>query len=250
MKIGKLIAAALLAASMIGGMSISASAQEKSCCNKDGQQQPTCQQGGKGCKIPDLTADQQKQIDALKATMMKDRLQLTAQIQEKKAHLKTLTITDQPDMAAINKTVDELYALKAELAKKKEAHIQDVRKILTPEQRLQFDMMHAKMDCDGKGKCGDGAQGCGPQSGQGCQNQGAGCQNQGQGCQKQGQGCQNQQGGGQGCQKQGQGCQNQQGGGQGCQKQGQGCQNQQGGGQGCQKQNQGCQHQQQGDDKK
>lgn len=238
-----MIAALTLAAVMIGGIAMSAQAQDKPCCP----------QGGQKCKIADLTADQQTKIDELKTAMMKDMLSYKNQIAEKKAHLKTLAMADQADMTAINKTVDELYALKAELAKKKEAHIQEVRKVLTPEQRLQFDMMHAKMGHGNGDGCGQQGQGC-QKSGAGCQQQGQGCQKSGAGCQQQGQGCQKS---GAGCQQQGQGCQDKAGTGQGCQHQqgsgdGKGCQGSgSGSGKGCQGSGsgKGCQHQT-GDDKK
>ena len=193
MKIKNAIATTVLALTIIGGTAFTTAAQGPG-CQKSGN--PTCQHDKQGCPIANLTDDQQKKIDALRQTMMQQSLELQTQIKEKQAHLKTLTIAAQPDMAAINKTVDEIYVLKAELAKKREAHKQEVRKVLTEEQRLQFDMMHTK------GCCGDGHQGGGQQK-QGCQGAGPGCQGSGQGCQQkgpEGQGCQHQQQNGQGCQ--------------------------------------------------
>jgi Spy/CpxP family protein refolding chaperone len=252
MKMRKIIAAALLSAAIIGGSFTSAFAQDKSCCDKKGQEKQQCGPGGPGCNIPDLTKDQIKQIDALKMTLVKDQIALKNQVAEKQAHLKTLSMQDNPDMGEINKTIDEMYVLKAQLAKAKEAHIQDVRKILTPEQRLFFDMKHAENDKCGRG--GPEGMGC-PKDGGGCQNMGPGCPHQGQGCQgmgqgagckQQGQGCQGM-GQGAGCKQQGQGCQGM-GQGAGCKQQGQGCQGM-GQGAGCKQQGQGCQGMGQGDQK-
>jgi Spy/CpxP family protein refolding chaperone len=90
--------------------------------------------------IKDLTADQQKQIDALKLNLVKESISIKNQIEEKKAHVKTISTGDNVDMAAVNKALDELFALKAEIAKKHEAFQQDVRKILTAEQKVMFDI--------------------------------------------------------------------------------------------------------------
>jgi Spy/CpxP family protein refolding chaperone len=126
---------------------------------------PKC---GKGC-VKGLTDDQKKQIDVLKQKMMKEVLPLKNQIAEKKAHLNTLSSGDNVDISAINKTIDELFLLKAEVAKKQQIFRQDVRKLLNDEQKIEFDMHQGKgMKC-GKGKAceknpgmgqGDGKTGC------------------------------------------------------------------------------------------
>lgn len=247
MKLKTIIAATLMTAAFITATSFGGYAQDKKTTTPAGQEQQQVQPD-KGCPMGDLTPDQKKQIEGLKMAFMKERMALQNQIDEKKAHLKTLSMVDEPNMAEINKTIDEIYALKADLAKKKAAHIQAVRKVLTPEQRLKFDMMHKDKDMDdnccgmGKGKGKDGM-GChqGGGQGMGCQ-QGGG---QGMGCHQgggQGMGCQ--QGGGQSkcCQQQqgaGKSCQQQEGAGQGCQQQKAACQHQQGAGQGM-----GCQQHQ------
>ncbi len=154
-----------------------------------------------------LTPEQEKQITALQQKMMKESLPLKNQIGEKKAHLKTITSGDNVDMGAVTKTIDELYALKAELAKKHEGFKQDVRKLLNDEQKIMFDMHQAKGKHDGKNKCGMGGNGHGMGSGcgNGCMGQGnpKGC-GMGQGNPK---GCGMEQGMGAGCGKgSGMGC--------------------------------------------
>lgn len=131
---------------------------------------------GKGkCKnLPGLTEEQSKKIDALKTTHLKEMMPLKNQMDEKKAQLKTLTTGDKVDMATVNKKIDEIGALKTDMMKKREAHRQEVRKILNDEQRLMFDMHHGKMGRGhGKGHGNGHGKGMGGKQmhgkGQGCE---------------------------------------------------------------------------------
>lgn len=181
---------------------------QKQMGQQQGQQQVTTEKHGKGCcGIKDLTPEQEKQMEALHQKMMKELLPIKNQIAEKKAHLKTISTGDNVDLVAVNKTIDELYALKAEIEKKKQAFKQDVRKLLNDEQKLMFDMHQAKgdgmgcgqeqgMKCHGKsmGKScgmGQGMQGCGMGQGmQGCgMGQGTGAAGCNMGQAKTGTGC-------------------------------------------------------------
>jgi len=110
-------------------------------------QEPQPAQGkGRGmcANIPNLTDEQQKKIDALTIPHRKEMQVLRAQMKEKQAHLETLRIADNADMTAINKTIDEISALKTTMMKKREAHKQEIRKILNDEQRLIFDAQSNK----------------------------------------------------------------------------------------------------------
>jgi len=89
--------------------------------------------------IPDLTVDQKQKIETLHIQLMKDQLSIQNQINEKQAHLQTLSTVDKSDINAINKTIDEIYLLKAAKAKKGAAFTQDVRNILSDKQRITFD---------------------------------------------------------------------------------------------------------------
>ncbi len=121
------------------------------------------------CNVPDLTPDQQKQIDALHLNLVKETLSIKNQIAEKDAHLTTLSTGDNVDLTAVNKTIDEMFALKAELMKKHEAFQQDVRKLLTADQKVLFDMHHCDMKCDGpEGHEGMGEMGPGMPGGTRC----------------------------------------------------------------------------------
>lgn len=89
--------------------------------------------------IPGLTGDQKTQIEKLRTAHQKDMLVLKNQIAENRAHYRTLMTADKPDMNAIDKNIDEYASLRASMMKKQAAHRQDIRKLLTDEQRLAFD---------------------------------------------------------------------------------------------------------------
>lgn len=141
--------------------------------------------------LPGLTDDQKKQIKAKGVTLHKELNYLEAQIKEKKAHIRTLELAPDPDLTALNKTIDEMMVLKGDIIKKKTAHHQEIRKMLNDEQKMIFDQHMGHSKCKGKGKkghgsncCEDGAMkgpGCGSQSGagSGCGTHGAGA---GSGC--------------------------------------------------------------------
>jgi Spy/CpxP family protein refolding chaperone len=90
-----------------------------------------------------LSEDQQKKIEEIHSRTHKETVVIKNQIAEKKAHLRTLMSMEKPDMNDINKTVDEMQALKSEVMKKELAAKIETRNLLTEEQRA---MMH---DMDG-----------------------------------------------------------------------------------------------------
>lgn len=118
-------------------------------------------------RIPDLTDAQKESIKKIRLAAQKDMLPLRNQINEKMAHLQTLNTAEKADMKAIDKTIDEVYALKADMAKTQAKSRQEVRKLLTEEQRLVFDS-HMPGDRFGGDmhRGGKGGQG-GPQDGRG-----------------------------------------------------------------------------------
>lgn len=144
----------LLIASILfaGGMQLQAQKKGNNCPNKE-----FGKRGGVECKIPDLTEEQQKKIDKLKVDHRKAMLQNRNIMAEKKARLNTLRTADKPDMASIDKTVEEMGALRTKMMKEKEAHIQKVRALLTDEQKVHFDTHAHKRkggNCMGAGQMG------------------------------------------------------------------------------------------------
>lgn len=89
--------------------------------------------------LPGITSDQLDQIDALRLKNLKENQQLRNELGEKRARMRTLSSVDNPDMAAINKLIDEMAAIRANIQKNMAASHQQIRQLLTEEQRLIFD---------------------------------------------------------------------------------------------------------------
>ena len=74
----------------------------------------------------------------------------------KKVELAPLVTEDQPDQNAINQKIDEILELKRGKMRKKYAFKVEVRRILTPDQRIFFDKklfkkaLHDKLHADKK----------------------------------------------------------------------------------------------------
>ncbi|HBL77500.1 MAG: hypothetical protein A2W90_10385 [Bacteroidetes bacterium GWF2_42_66] len=90
--------------------------------------------------------------DAQKEVFKQSMLEVQKQLQpirnelgEAEAHQKTLTTAEKPDMAAINKNIEKIGALKVEMAKIQAKHRIEMRSQLTEEQRLKMDLMKGKM---------------------------------------------------------------------------------------------------------
>lgn len=109
-----------------------------------------------------LSDEQKQKMKDIRFKTEKEVLPLKNQLAEKKARLKTLTTVDKPDMNEINKTIDEMSALRSQIEKKRVASKMEVRSLLTDEQRLLFDMKgdmrgkHMKKHDGNKGKSHEG----------------------------------------------------------------------------------------------
>ena len=90
--------------------------------------------------IPDLTEDQKDQIKEMRTMHMKEVMPLRNELNEKEAHLQTISVGDNVDLNKVYATIDEIAEIKVNTAKKRAAFRQDVRKILTEDQRVFFDM--------------------------------------------------------------------------------------------------------------
>lgn len=94
-----------------------------------------------------LTTEQQLQVDQLRVNHAKANAPLKAKIASIKTDLAVLATAEQPDTATIQQRIDELLELKKKAMQQRYAHIAAVRKVLTQEQRVSYDMMilkHAK----------------------------------------------------------------------------------------------------------
>lgn len=99
----------------------------------NGSNQGYCQ------NIPDLTEEQQSKIEKLRTAHLKEVQSNRNILNEKRAHLQTLRTADKVNMDAIHKTIDEISVIRTSLQKNREQHIQDVRILLTDDQRVYFD---------------------------------------------------------------------------------------------------------------
>ena len=87
-----------------------------------------------------LSADQKKKMAELRTQLKKDVLPLKNQLGEKKAKMRTLETADKADIAAINALIDEIQSLQGKIMKLHATQRQEIRKMLTPEQRVDFDL--------------------------------------------------------------------------------------------------------------
>ncbi len=90
-------------------------------------------------EIPNLSADQKAKIQSLRTAAMKESLVLRSTLQEKRAHLNTLSIAENADQKAIDREIDDISKLQSKLMKINAKLRQDIRAILNDEQKVYFD---------------------------------------------------------------------------------------------------------------
>ncbi len=95
--------------------------------------------GGPEIRIPNLTDDQKTQINEIRTSGQKAALPVKNQLREKRAKLITLTTADKYDSKAVNSVVDDISKLEKTMMLFQIEHKQQIRSILTAEQRLVFD---------------------------------------------------------------------------------------------------------------
>lgn len=95
-------------------------------------------------RIPDITEEQNSQIQDLRTDHLKTMRPFRNEIREQRAQLRTLETADSPDMSKINNTIDNISGIQNKMHKTRASHIQDIRKILTEEQRVYFDTHRAR----------------------------------------------------------------------------------------------------------
>ncbi len=101
--------------------------------------------------IPNLSADQQAKITALRTAHLKKMQNYRLQMAQKRIELQTLRTADKADMSAINKTIDEMSAIRTQMMKDREKHWQDVRNLLNQDQKVYFDSFNRGGTCMGYG---------------------------------------------------------------------------------------------------
>lgn len=86
-----------------------------------------------------LSAAQGEQVAKMHHQLEQDQQQAKQREQTLQQQLNNLAVAEQPDMAAIEQTIDALMAAKAQILKLRYAHIVEMRAMLTPEQRQGYD---------------------------------------------------------------------------------------------------------------
>ncbi len=99
--------------------------------------------------IPGLSDEQKEKIDELRTPHMKNMQELRADMKVYKAELGKLMQAEKADQKAINNKIDEISKIKSDMMKERAKHKQDVRSLLTDEQKIHFDR---KMNMQGDHK--------------------------------------------------------------------------------------------------
>lgn len=89
--------------------------------------------------IPDLTDEQENNIQELRTAHMSKMTDFRNQLNEKRARLRTLQTADNPNMSNINKVIEEMGEIRIEMHKERASHLKGVRSELTEEQKVYFD---------------------------------------------------------------------------------------------------------------
>lgn len=114
-----------------------------------------------------ITQDQMDKIKNIKTDCEKAIQPLRNELKERNAKLQTAQTAARPDMTAVYKMIDDMSAIKVNIEKKEAAMHQDVRKLLTDDQRVAYDTSVFKDDKGKGGKGGGGAKGKGGKGGKG-----------------------------------------------------------------------------------
>ncbi len=115
--------------------------------------------------IPDLTAEQSTQIQALRDGFLKEIEPLREELYTKAVDLRSLWSSPNPDAAAVRAKQKEISDLQANLQEKGTALGLEIRKVLTPEQLAQLPAF-SQNGAFGPG-AGFGPRGFGPPMGMG-----------------------------------------------------------------------------------
>ena len=116
-----------------------------------GQKENCDMERQRGPRIPDLTEEQETKLKEIRVEFGKEVLPLQNQMKEAEAKLRTLTTVENTDINAIDKQIEKIGDIRVQMEKKQARMEQEIRKLLTEEQRLFFDTHH-KHRGDGFGK--------------------------------------------------------------------------------------------------
>jgi Spy/CpxP family protein refolding chaperone len=89
--------------------------------------------------IPNITDTQKSRVNELRTLNMKKMTGFRNEMRVLRADLRILMTTEKPDMNAINTAIDKITKLENVRMRRKAQHIQDLRAVLTTEQRVIYD---------------------------------------------------------------------------------------------------------------
>ncbi len=89
--------------------------------------------------IPNITEEQRAKINELRTVHLKDATQHRNKMAELRARKRTLMSGERVDLKEIDKIIDEMSALQNAQMKSRAKHHQEIRNLLTEEQRVFFD---------------------------------------------------------------------------------------------------------------
>jgi len=95
-------------------------------------------------RVLDLEEEQKEQIKEIMLAGKKESIPFENQLREKKARLRTLSSGDKYDVSALNKVVDEMSELQANVKKIHIAKKGEIRALLNDYQKVIFDSMPDK----------------------------------------------------------------------------------------------------------
>ena len=97
-----------------------------------------------------LTDEQSKKVDKLRLAYKRDKYLLKAKLKQAKVEFALLITKDSPSKSDINSKIDQIAKLKKDKLHLKANHKISIRKLLTEDQRVQFDLAVLKRMAKGK----------------------------------------------------------------------------------------------------
>lgn len=117
----------------------------------------TRKSGPRMMQVLDLTAEQETKMQEIRLKFRKETLPLRTKLQSLRGDLKLEMTAEKFDEGKVEKIVEQMQEVRTEMQMKRILHKQAVREILTPEQRVKFDLHILSENGPGKGRRPGGA---------------------------------------------------------------------------------------------
>jgi len=90
-------------------------------------------------ELPDLSEDQKTALKKCDLGNLKEMTSLQNQLREKQAHLVALLTAGDPDAKELDQTIRDIGDIHTKILKQQVTHDQEIRLLLTPDQKIIFD---------------------------------------------------------------------------------------------------------------